>query len=97
MIVAVVSRAALHAKIPEWEQEEIHLRDYLDVLLPRKWLIISVLVLNETLSTGRWTGFVLVWIALVVFAVDGVRHTRRSRTAASSPAANPVSGDPGFD
>ena len=36
----------LRSPIPEWEQEEIHLRDYLDVLLRRKWLIISVLVLT---------------------------------------------------
>lgn len=36
----------LRSPIPEWEQEEIHLRDYLEVLLRRKWLIISVLVLT---------------------------------------------------
>jgi len=36
----------LRSPIPEWDQEEIHLRDYLDVLLRRKWLIISVLVLT---------------------------------------------------
>ena len=36
----------LRSPIPEWEQEEIHLRDYLDVLLRRKWLIICVLVLT---------------------------------------------------
>lgn len=36
----------LRSPVPEWEQEEIHLRDYLEVLLRRKWLIISVLVLT---------------------------------------------------
>ena len=32
--------------IPEWDAEEVHLRDYLDVLLRRKWLIISTLLLT---------------------------------------------------
>ena len=32
--------------LPEWEQEEIHLRDYLEVLIRRKWLITSFLVLT---------------------------------------------------
>jgi len=36
----------LRHPVPEWEQEEIHLRDYLEVLLRRKWLIISVLLLT---------------------------------------------------
>ena len=36
----------LRSPLPEWEQEEIHLRDYLEVLLRRKWLIICVLVLT---------------------------------------------------
>jgi succinoglycan biosynthesis transport protein ExoP len=31
--------------IPEWDAEEVHLRDYLDVVLRRKWLIISTLLL----------------------------------------------------
>jgi polysaccharide biosynthesis transport protein len=32
--------------IPEWDPEEVHLRDYLDVLLRRKWLIINALLLT---------------------------------------------------
>jgi capsular exopolysaccharide synthesis family protein len=31
--------------IPEWDQEEVHLRDYLHVLSRRKWLIVSFLTL----------------------------------------------------
>ena len=31
--------------IPEWEGEEVHLRDYLDVIFRRKWIIISFLSL----------------------------------------------------
>ncbi|MBL0712056.1 MAG: GumC family protein, partial [Desulfosarcina sp.] len=32
--------------VPEWEQEEIHLRDYLEVIIRRKWMIASFLVLT---------------------------------------------------
>ena len=35
----------------EWQEtEEIHLRDYLDVIVRRKWLIITVLMLDAILS-----------------------------------------------
>ena len=37
----------LRGAIPDWEDgEEIHLRDYLDVIIRRKWLIICVLALS---------------------------------------------------
>ncbi|MDY0313252.1 MAG: Wzz/FepE/Etk N-terminal domain-containing protein [Desulfobacterales bacterium] len=32
--------------IPEWDPEEVHLRDYVDVLLRRKWLVINALLLT---------------------------------------------------
>ena len=32
--------------VPEWDTEEVHLRDYLDVIFRRKWLIISFLSLT---------------------------------------------------
>lgn len=32
--------------IPEWDTEEVHLRDYLDVIFRRKWLIVSFLALT---------------------------------------------------
>ena len=32
--------------VPEWDPEEVHLRDYLDVIFRRKWLIISFLALT---------------------------------------------------
>jgi succinoglycan biosynthesis transport protein ExoP len=36
----------LRDPIPEWDPEEVHLRDYLEVILRRKWLIVSFLVLT---------------------------------------------------
>lgn len=39
--------------------------------------LLSVLVLRESLTTGRWIGFALVWVALAVFAADGWRQSRQ--------------------
>jgi capsular exopolysaccharide synthesis family protein len=36
----------LRDPVPEWDTEEIHLRDYLDVILRRKWLIVNTLLLT---------------------------------------------------
>jgi len=36
----------LRHEVPEWDTEEVHLRDYLDVIFRRKWLIISFLALT---------------------------------------------------
>ncbi len=36
----------LREPIPEWDQEEVHLRDYLNVIIRRKWLIIGFLGLT---------------------------------------------------
>jgi chloramphenicol-sensitive protein RarD len=47
----------------------------------------GVLVDHEPMPPARWIGFVLVWLALVVFAVDGWRaHRRQARRS------TPVSG-----
>jgi capsular exopolysaccharide synthesis family protein len=37
--------AELRVGLPEWDQEEVHLRDYLNVLSRRKWMIISFLTM----------------------------------------------------
>jgi polysaccharide biosynthesis transport protein len=36
----------LRRDVPDWDTEEVHLRDYLDVLFRRKWLILSFLFLT---------------------------------------------------
>ena len=36
----------LRGNIPEWDAEEVHLRDYLDVIFRRRWLIVSFLMLT---------------------------------------------------
>ncbi len=36
----------LRQAAPQWDAEEVHLRDYLDVIFRRKWLIVSFLMLT---------------------------------------------------
>ena len=48
------------------------------------------LALGEHMSSARWTGFLIVWIALVVLAADAVRHSVRSRRR--PPRAAPAEG-----
>lgn len=40
------------------------------------------------MSPARWTGFVIVWIALVVLVVDAVRHSVGARRRASKALGN---------
>ncbi len=49
---------------------------YINPILQFLW---GVLVVGEAMPPTRWIGFVLVWIALVVFTVDLVRANRRAR------------------
>jgi chloramphenicol-sensitive protein RarD len=43
-----------------------------------------VLVAHEPLPPARLAGFALVWLALVVLTVDGLRNSRREPTALRS-------------
>jgi chloramphenicol-sensitive protein RarD len=49
----------------------------LQYLTPTMHFAYGVLVLGEPMSTGRWVGFALVWVALTIFTVDLVRESRR--------------------
>lgn len=51
----------------------------LQYINPVLQFLVSVLLLHETLSAGRWAGFALVWVALVILAVDGLRSSHRGR------------------
>jgi chloramphenicol-sensitive protein RarD len=51
---------------------------YLNPILQFSW---GVFVIQEPMPATRWIGFVLIWIALVVFTVDLLRtHRRESRS-----------------
>lgn len=42
---------------------------------------LGVFVLGEPMPAGRWVGFVIVWVALVILTVDMLRNAQRSRLA----------------
>jgi len=48
----------------------------LQFLTPVLQFLCGVLVLHEAMSTGRWIGFGIVWISLMVLTFDAVRHRR---------------------
>ena len=49
----------------------------LQYLAPVLQFALGVLWFHEDMPAGRWAGFVLVWIALVIFTVEAVNHRRR--------------------
>jgi chloramphenicol-sensitive protein RarD len=59
---------------------------YINPILQFLW---GVLVLGEEMPATRWVGFVLVWVALAVFTVDLLRHTRQRSVAAGAVAPTP--------
>jgi chloramphenicol-sensitive protein RarD len=60
----------------------------LQYLAPIVQFLIGVLVFHEHVGSMKALGFVLVWIALVIFTADLVGHTRRARLRV--PVAEPV-------
>ncbi|MDQ0375286.1 EamA family transporter RarD [Cellulomonas humilata] len=51
----------------------------LQYIAPTLQLLIGVLVLGEQMPAARWWGFALVWTALGILTVDGVRTGRAQR------------------
>lgn len=49
----------------------------LQYLAPTLQFALGVLYFHETMTPGRWAGFLLVWIALVIFTFEAVTHHRR--------------------
>jgi chloramphenicol-sensitive protein RarD len=61
----------------------------LQYVAPILQLACGVLLFHEPMPPARLAGFGLVWIALIIFTVDGLRGTRaaKGRAAAASAAA----------
>ena len=53
----------------------------LQYITPVMQLLVGVLAFGEPMPPLRLAGFALVWVALAVFTVDGLRSAGRSRTA----------------
>ncbi|MCU0298451.1 MAG: EamA family transporter RarD [Candidatus Nanopelagicales bacterium] len=49
----------------------------LQYLAPVIQFLLGVTYFGEQMPPERWAGFALVWLALVVFTVDVIRHSRR--------------------
>ena len=59
----------------------------LQYLAPILQFALGVLWFHEDMPAGRWVGFVLVWIALVIFTVEAVTHHRRRQLALAVAAS----------
>ena len=51
----------------------------LQYLTPILQFLLGLLVFNEQMTASRWIGFVLVWIALVVFTASALQQQRRGK------------------
>ena len=59
----------------------------LQYLAPVMQFLTGVLIYAEPLPTGRFVGFCIVWLALVVFSLDAWRAARAGRAPVPAPAA----------
>lgn len=59
----------------------------LQYLAPILQFALGVLVFREDMPLGRWVGFGLVWVALVLFTVESVSHRRRQLVLAAEASA----------
>lgn len=48
--------------------------------------IFGITVFHDEMAPSRWVGFILVWVALVIFTVDALRHSRST----SAPVAEAI-------
>jgi chloramphenicol-sensitive protein RarD len=63
----------------------------LQYLAPVLQFLVGLAIVGEAMPATRWIGFGLVWAAIVVFSVDGLRASRRSRSpAAAVPVLEPA-------
>ena len=49
----------------------------LQYFTPTVIFILGITVFGDSVNTGEWVGFGLIWMALAVFSVDAVRRSRR--------------------
>lgn len=63
----------------------------LQYVAPILQLACGVLIFHEPMPPARLAGFALVWVALIIFTVDGLRNARNRRGAGQRrPVAEPV-------
>jgi chloramphenicol-sensitive protein RarD len=62
----------------------------LQYLAPVLQFLVGLAIVGERMPPSRWIGFGLVWAAIAVFSVDGLRASRRARTPAPQPVLEPA-------
>ncbi|HVK36675.1 MAG TPA: EamA family transporter RarD [Microlunatus sp.] len=62
----------------------------LQYLTPTAQFLLGVLYFGEAMSPARWFGFALVWAALILLTVVGLRSARRKQPAEVVEATEPV-------
>jgi chloramphenicol-sensitive protein RarD len=62
----------------------------LQYLAPTLQFVLGISYFGESMSPGRWVGFGLVWLALVIMTTDGLRRARRNRAHERRTAAEPA-------
>jgi chloramphenicol-sensitive protein RarD len=60
----------------------------LQYLAPTLQFVFGLLIFHEPMGSARWVGFVLVWVALVIFTVDILSGGRRRRRELDRSAEN---------
>lgn len=59
----------------------------LQYLAPILQFVLGITVLHESMTTMRWVGFSLVWLALVIFTWEALRHRRAQLRLTAEAAA----------
>ncbi|SER15308.1 EamA family transporter RarD [Microlunatus flavus] len=62
----------------------------LQYLAPTLQFVLGITYFGESMSTGRWVGFGLVWLALIVMTADGLLRARRNRATSRQAQAEPA-------
>jgi chloramphenicol-sensitive protein RarD len=55
----------------------------LQYLTPTMQFVLGLVVFHEQMPPARWAGFTIVWVALILLSVDGLRAGRTPRLAAT--------------
>lgn len=62
----------------------------LQYLAPTLQFLLGISYFGESMSPGRWVGFSLVWLALLIMTTDGLLRARRNRVLDRQPDAEPA-------
>ncbi|MFE7225801.1 EamA family transporter RarD [Nocardioides sp. NPDC057577] len=87
-VITVVPLACFGAAAIRVPMVTIGLLQYLAPILQ---FAVGVFIAHEAMPPGRWAGFAIVWIALVIFSAEAVHHRRKVlRTLVTPPSSTTV-------